>query len=129
MTTNGTLTIATWNVNSIRARIDRLLAWLPRAGPDVLCLQELKVPDSDFPEAEIRAAGYDVVFHGQRTYNGVAILSRTPLTDVRRGIDDAAESEQTRLIAATIRGIRVISAYFPNGQSVGTDKWTYKLDW
>lgn len=121
--------IATWNVNSIRARLDRLVAWLRRTGPDVVCLQELKVPDDDFPLDVIRAEGYTAAFHGQRTYNGVAILSRHPIADVTMGFSGGTEDTQARLIAATVGGIRVISAYFPNGQTVGSDKWLYKLAW
>lgn len=120
--------IATWNVNSIRARLDRLLAWLGRASPDVVCLQELKVTDADFPAEAIRAAGYQAAVHGQKTYNGVAILSRGELRDVRRGMPGFADS-QARLISAQVEGVRVVCAYFPNGQAVGSEKWTYKLDW
>lgn len=123
------LTIATWNVNSIRARLERLLAWLDRTAPDVVCLQELKVPDEEFPLAEIEAAGYHAVFHGQRTYNGVAILSRTEPRDVAIGLDGGTEDDQARIIAATVADIRFVSAYFPNGQVVGSDKWSYKLAW
>ncbi|MGE0443434.1 MAG: exodeoxyribonuclease III [Gemmatimonadales bacterium] len=121
--------IATWNVNSIRARLERLLAWLEQHAPDVVCLQELKVTDEEFPAAEVEAAGYRAVFHGQRTYNGVAILSRTESSDVATGFDGGAEEEQARLISARVGGIRFLSAYFPNGKSVGSDKWAYKLDW
>lgn len=121
--------LATWNVNSIRARLPRLLDWLARTTPDAVCLQELKVPDEEFPVEAIRAAGYHAVFHGQPTYNGVAILSREVPDDVRRGFDGGGDEEQARLIAASIEGIRVISAYVPNGQTVASDKWAYKLDW
>lgn len=121
--------VATWNVNSIRARLARLLDWLGRVQPDVVCLQELKVPDEEFPLEEIRAAGYFAAFHGQRTYNGVGILSRTEPTDVAIGMAGGTEEDQARLIAATVSGVRFLSAYFPNGQLVGSDKWAYKLDW
>ena len=121
--------IATWNVNSIRARLDRLIAWLGRTAPDIVCLQELKVADEEFPAAEIAAAGYQMAFHGQRTYNGVAILSRSPLEDVSVGMSDAIADDQARLIAATVGGLRVLSCYFPNGQTVGSEKWDYKLAW
>jgi exodeoxyribonuclease III len=121
--------LATWNVNSIRARLSRLLAWLDRAAPDVVCLQELKVADDEFPAAELQAAGWHAAVFGQRTYNGVAILSRDPATDVRRGFADGGDDGQSRLLAATVGGIRVLSAYVPNGQEVGSDKWTYKLAW
>ena len=121
--------LATWNVNSIRARHERLVAWIGEHRPDVLCLQETKVEDHAFPAMEIRALGYDVVMHGQRTYNGVAILARTPMTDVRRGFGDGDDESQTRLIAATIGDVRVLSVYVPNGESVGTEKYRYKLAW
>src|SRR5437763_15652259 len=97
--------IASWNVNSIRARQERLVSWLEAAKPDVLCLQELKCEDAKFPEAELRALGYHSAWHGQKTYNGVAILSREPLEDVVRGIQDGAEPPQSRVIAATVRGV------------------------
>lgn len=121
--------IATWNVNSIRARLPRLVDWLGRAAPDVVCLQELKVAEDEFPFFEIEALGYRAVVLGQRTYNGVAILARQEPTDVRLGLVDGVTDDQSRLIAATIGGVRVLSAYFPNGQTVGSDKWAYKLDW
>lgn len=121
--------IATWNVNSLRVRKERLLAWLVRAAPDVVCLQELKLTEDLFPYEELSNAGYHAAVLGQPTYNGVAILSREPATDVVTGMDDDAEDEQARLIAADVRGVRVISAYFPNGGEVGSEKWTYKLTW
>jgi len=121
--------IATWNVNSVRARLARLLDWLGRAAPDVVALQELKVPDEEFPEAELREAGYHAAFHGQRTYNGVAILSRAPAAQVAAGLEGGSAEDQARLIGATVGGIRILSAYFPNGQVVGSDKWQYKLEW
>ena len=121
--------IATWNVNSVRARLDRLVAFLGRHQPDVVCLQELKVPDEDFPLEAIEAAGYRAAVHGQRTYNGVAILSRVAAGDVRAGMEDGTLDEQARLIAAVVGGIRVVNVYVPNGQVVGSDKWEYKLAW
>lgn len=121
--------LATWNVNSVRARLDRLLAWLDRTCPDVVCLQELKVPDGEFPFDALRGAGYQASVFGQRTYNGVAILSRSTPEDIRMGFDEGDPDDQARLIAATITGIRVVSAYVPNGQVVGSDKWAYKLAW
>ena len=121
--------IATWNVNSVRARLDRLLGWLERARPDVVCLQELKLPVEDFPFDPLREAGYQAAVYGQRTYNGVAILARDPLTDVVAGLGDGVSDDQARLIAATVGGVRVASAYVPNGQVVGSDKWEYKLAW
>jgi exodeoxyribonuclease-3 len=120
--------LATWNVNSLKVRLPQVLDWLAGEQPDVLCLQELKLEDRAFPLADIEAAGYHAVFSGQKTYNGVAILSRQATTDVACGIPGFAD-EQKRVIAATIGGLRVISAYFPNGQAVGSDKFAYKLDW
>jgi exodeoxyribonuclease-3 len=121
--------IATWNVNSVRAREERLLRWLEKEEPDALCLQELKVSDEDFPHDDIERAGYHATVHGQRTYNGVAILSRGEPTNVVRGMADDVDDPQARLIEAEIEGVRVISAYVPNGKEVGTDKYQYKLDW
>jgi exodeoxyribonuclease-3 len=123
--------IATWNVNSIRARKERLVAWLAAQQPDVLCLQELKTTDHDFPLDEVHAAGYKFVACCQKTYNGVAILTRAPLVaeNVQRGMDDGVDDPQARLIDATVGGVRVLSVYVPNGQAVGTDKYAYKLKW
>jgi exodeoxyribonuclease-3 len=121
--------LATYNVNSVRARLERLLAWLGRERPDVVCLQELKVSDEDFPRLELEAAGYQCAVHGQRTYNGVAILSRSPLEDVAAGMGDAVEDPEARLVSARTGGLRVVSAYVPNGQVVGSEKWEYKLTW
>ncbi|MCX7427766.1 MAG: exodeoxyribonuclease III [Planctomycetia bacterium] len=119
--------LATWNVNSIRARQERLLRWLDRERPDVLCLQELKVTDEAFPREAIEAAGYHAAVFGQKTYNGVAILSRDEPADVQRGLGD--DDPQSRLVAALIDGVCIVNAYFPNGQEVGSEKWEYKLDW
>lgn len=121
--------LATWNVNSVRARKERLLAWLAAHQPDVLCLQELKVVRDDFPWDEVRAAGYEIVGAFQPTYNGVAILSRLPLADESLGLDDGDEDPQARLVAATAGGVRVVCAYVPNGQEPGSDKFAYKLRW
>ena len=121
--------IATWNVNSIRARQERLLRWLEKHEPDALCLQELKVEDADFPFEALREAGWQAAAHGQRTYNGVAILAREEPQDVRRGLDDEVDDLQARLISARVGGLRVLSAYVPNGGEVGSDKWDYKLAW
>jgi exodeoxyribonuclease-3 len=121
--------IASWNVNSVRARLDRLLAFLGRFQPDVVCLQELKVTDAEFPFEPVQAAGYHAAVHGQRTYNGVAILSRGLAADVQAGLGDGEADDQARLIAGTVNGVRVVSAYVPNGQTVGSDKWAYKLAW
>ena len=122
--------IAAWNVNSLKVRLPQLLDWLDVQQPDVLCLQETKLEDVNFPQQAIVDAGYAVVFHGQKTYNGVALLSRLGLD-----VDDVVcnnphfPDPQKRLIAATVQGVRVISAYVPNGQEVGSDKYAYQLDW
>lgn len=121
--------IVTWNVNSVRARHDRLLALLARHAPDVLCLQELKLEDAQFPWEAVRAAGYHAETFGQRTYNGVAILSREPAEEVQRGLGDDVDDSQSRLITARVRGVYVASAYFPNGGELGSDKYAYKLAW
>ena len=120
--------LATWNVNSLKVRLPHVLDWLAANPVDVLCLQETKQPDSDFPQAELQAAGYHSVFSGQKTYNGVAILSRTPASDVQMGIPDFAD-EQKRVIAVTVSDIRVVCVYVPNGQSIDSDKYRYKLAW
>ncbi|HSN72093.1 MAG TPA: exodeoxyribonuclease III [Steroidobacteraceae bacterium] len=120
--------IATWNVNSLRVRLPHLLQWLESTPVDVLALQETKIEDANFPCAELEAAGFHVVFNGQRTYNGVALMSRTAMADVVRGIPDLAD-DQRRVIAATISGVRVIDVYVPNGQAVDSEKFVYKLRW
>ncbi|MEO7493463.1 MAG: exodeoxyribonuclease III [Massilia sp.] len=120
--------IATWNVNSLKVRLPHMLQWLAENPVDVLCLQETKLTDDKFPVAEINAAGYQVVFSGQKTYNGVAILSRLPITDVVKN-NPLFPDEQQRILAATIDGVRIISAYVPNGQTVDSDKYVYKLAW
>ena len=120
--------LATWNVNSLKVRLPQVLQWLSDNPVDILCLQETKTVDEKFPQHEIEAAGYQVIFSGQKTYNGVAILSKHPMTDVVRNNPHFAD-EQQRLIAATIAGMRVICAYVPNGQAVDSDKYQYKLRW
>ena len=120
--------IATWNVNSLKVRLPHLLRWLESNPVDVLCLQETKLTDDKFPTAEIHAAGYQVAFSGQKTYNGVAILSKLPILDVVRN-NPRFEDEQQRILAATIDGVRFVCAYVPNGQAVGSDKFAYKLAW
>lgn len=120
--------LATWNVNSLKVRLPQLLDWLPIQQPDVVCLQETKLEDHNFPRAAIEAAGYQVAFVGQKTYNGVALLSRHPLTEVSMGIPGFDDPQQ-RVIAATVAGIRVVCAYVPNGQSLDSDKYPYKLAW
>lgn len=142
--------VATWNLNSIRARIDALYTWLEAEQPDVVCIQESKCVDHLFPWRELELIGYQSVFHGQKSYNGVAILSPHPITDVHKGFFTTPSSstpvvqpppvegelfaapaprEQARLIAGTVKGVRIISAYVPNGHAVGSDKFRYKLDW
>jgi exodeoxyribonuclease-3 len=121
--------IATWNVNSIKARLPNVLAWLKKAEPDVVLLQELKCIDDNFPRLEIEELGYNVACHGQKTYNGVAILSKFPLEDVKAGLPGDKKDEQARYLEATIQGFRVASIYLPNGNPLGTEKFTYKLAW
>jgi exodeoxyribonuclease III len=121
--------VATWNVNSIRARHERVVEWVRNRAPDVLCMQEIKVADEQFPGIELAAAGYQLAIFGQKTYNGVAIASKLPMTDIVRGMDDGDPDDHARLLAATIGGIRVITAYFPNGGEVNSDKYVYKLRW
>ena len=120
--------LVTWNVNSLTVRLPHLLDWLNLNQPDIVGLQETKCIDAKFPAEAIRAAGYQVVFSGQPTYNGVAVLSKAPMTDIVTdipGLDDP----QRRVLAVTTGGIRFINLYVPNGQAVGTDKYAYKLDW
>ncbi|KZR76433.1 exodeoxyribonuclease III [Prochlorococcus marinus] len=129
--------IATWNVNSIRTRLDQVQAWLQDAQPDLLCLQETKVDDPLFPHEVFEAQGYQVHFHGQKAYNGVAIVSRQPLEDVRRGFTDElpedAEAlqlgEQKRVISALVNNIRIVNVYVPNGSALKSEKYPYKLEW
>jgi exodeoxyribonuclease III len=120
--------LATWNVNSLKVRLPQLVDWLARAQPDIVCLQELKLDDAKFPRAELEAAGYQCAFSGQKTYNGVAIISRMPLLEVSRGIPGFPD-EQKRVIAGTAGDLRVIGVYCPNGQAVGSEKYDYKLRW
>ena len=120
--------IATWNVNSLRVRLPHLLQWLAANQPDIVALQETKVVDEQFPQAELSAAGYYAVFAGQKTYNGVAILSKSPATEVISDIP-TLDDPQRRILAATIQGIRVVNLYVVNGSEVGSEKYAYKLDW
>ncbi|MCB1958805.1 MAG: endonuclease/exonuclease/phosphatase family protein, partial [Rhodocyclaceae bacterium] len=121
--------IATWNVNSIRARLPRLLAWLESRRPDAVMLQELKCVDGEFPFEELREVGYEAAAYGQKTYNGVAILAKETPGDVRRGLpDDGAEAE-ARVVSAVVGGVRLIDVYVVNGQRVGTPAYEYKLQW
>ncbi len=119
----------TWNVNSVRARHDRLLAFLERHRPDVVCLQETKVVDDVFPADAFREAGYQATVLGQKTYNGVAILSRQAVDQVLRGFGDGGDDSEARLLAATVGDIRFVCVYVPNGRAVGSESYAYKLDW
>jgi exodeoxyribonuclease III len=121
-------TVASWNVNSLRVRLPQLTDWLGGGAVDVIGLQETKLTDDAFPQGEIEALGYQVVRAGQKTYNGVALLSRAPLADVVTDFTDL-DDPQRRLIAATSGGIRYVNVYVPNGQAVGADKYEYKLRW
>ena len=121
--------IASWNINSLRKRQERLLLWLRETNPDVVCLQETKCTDDQFPEEALRAAGYAAVFHGQKSYNGVAILAKEEPREVRLGFCDEVEDEQARVIAASVGEVRVLSIYAPNGQAIGAPAFAYKLAW
>jgi exodeoxyribonuclease-3 len=120
--------IATWNVNSLRVRLPQVLDWLSAMQPDVLALQETKLPDPDFPETAFTDLGYQVVYSGQRTYNGVAVIARTPARDAITDLP-GLEDPQRRVLAVTVGSVRVINLYIPNGESVSSDKFQYKLNW
>ena len=122
--------IATWNVNSLNARMPRVLEWLDEVHPDVLCLQETKLSDDRFPAMELAARGYESAHFGQGQWNGVAILSRVGLGDVVRGFGDGGEPDsEARIVWATCGGVRVVSVYVPNGRDLDNDQYRYKLDW
>lgn len=121
--------LATWNVNSVIARLPLVTKWLALARPDVLCLQELKCTDDKFPAEAFAELGYQSASFGQRTYNGVAILAQTDLTQVQRGFPGDEEGAQSRLLAATIEGVSIVNVYVPNGAFVGSDKYRFKLEW
>jgi exodeoxyribonuclease-3 len=121
--------IATWNVNSINVRMPQLLGWLETANIDVICFQETKTVDENFPIDAIRQAGYDAEFMGQKSYNGVAIISKFPITDVQKNFLDDDDESPKRMIAGTINGVRIVNTYIPNGTELWTDKFTFKLDW
>jgi len=125
--------IATWNVNSVRQRLEGLTAWLKERQPDVVCLQEIKCMDDTFPREPIEALGYHVAVHGQKTFNGVAILSKLPLEDVSRGLIGDEDDVQARFLEAVVSGpagaVRVVSLYLPNGNPPDTEKYSYKLSW
>jgi exodeoxyribonuclease-3 len=121
--------VVSWNVNSVTARRERLLAWLQKHEPDVLCVQELKAIDEGFPREEVEALGYHIATLGQKTYNGVAILSKHPLEDVRRGLADGEDDVESRFISARVQGLTVMSCYVPNGQTLDSPKFAYKMRW
>ncbi|TDM06266.1 MAG: hypothetical protein C4K60_16850 [Ideonella sp. MAG2] len=120
--------LATWNVNSLGVRLPQLLDWLAANPVDAIVLQETKLTDDKFPQAELQAAGYHAHWFGQKTYNGVALLSKTPATDIVRNLPGLAD-EQARVITGTVGDVRVIGAYFPNGQAPDSDKFVYKMAW
>ena len=121
--------IISWNINSLRKRQDRLLQWLRETSPEVVCLQETKCTDEQFPAVTLRDAGYAAVFHGQKSYNGVAILAREGLREVRIGLGDGVADDQARVIAANVGDVRVVSVYAPNGQAVGSTAYQFKMEW
>ena len=121
--------IATWNVNSVKARVDLVVAWLTEVEPDVLCLQELKCEDQAFPCEAFEALGYNITVHGQKTYNGVAVLSKRPFDEVKPGLPGAADDAQARYLETVVAGVRIASIYLPNGNPVETEKYRYKLSW
>src|SRR5882724_7271051 len=125
--------IATWNINGVKARIDNLVHWLKETSPDVVCLQEIKSVDEAFPSEPIEELGYNIAVHGQKGFNGVALLSKHPIEDVQRGLPGADGDEQARFITGLVSTedgvVRVASAYMPNGNPIGTEKFSYKLGW
>jgi exodeoxyribonuclease-3 len=120
--------LATWNINSLNVRLPHVLDWVGKHQPDVLCLQETKLEDPKFPADALRDAGYEAIVHGQKTYNGVAILSRLPMSDAQSGIP-GFDDEQKRVLSATISGVRVVCAYVPNGENLTSPKFEYKMKW
>ncbi|PYK11541.1 MAG: exodeoxyribonuclease III [Verrucomicrobia bacterium] len=121
--------IVSWNINSLRKRQDRLFDWLEAIKPDIVCLQETKCPDDQFPALALQAVGYRSAYHGEKSYNGVAILAKREPRDVRPSLCDEVVDPQARVIAATIGHLRVFSIYAPNGQAVGSPAYEYKLNW
>jgi exodeoxyribonuclease-3 len=121
--------IASWNINSLRKRQDRFFEWLESFAPDIVCLQETKCADEQFPALSLKSAGYDSAYHGEKSYNGVAILSKTKLASVRASLCDEVVDPQARVISATVGSLRVYSVYAPNGQAVGSPAYKYKLEW
>jgi len=131
------LLIATWNVNSVRTRLSQIINWINNVHPDILCLQETKVIDDSFPIKPFEELGYEVIMYGQKSYNGVAIISKLKIENVKKGFaQDCKEknipeefNEQKRLISADINGIKIINVYVPNGSSIDSDKFNYKIKW
>ena len=121
--------IVSWNINSLRKRQDRLFTWLENTKPDIVCLQETKCPDAQFPALALQSAGYHSAYHGEKSYNGVAILSKSKPTEIRASLCDEVVDPQARVISAKIDNIRVFSIYAPNGQAVGSPAYEYKLNW
>src|SRR5258708_6921195 len=122
--------IATWTINSIAARLDHVLDWCKTNQPDVLCLQETKCVDEKFPHQKFRSIGYEhLAFHGEKAYNGVAIISKHPLRDLQKNFPGDAGDAPRRLIGATINDIRIVNTYVPHGTEFGSDKFTFKLNW
>ena len=124
--------IATWNVNSVNARLETVLRWFEEAAPDVACLQEIKCVDEKFPTEAFERLGYNAAVHGQKSYNGVAILSKAPLEDIRKGLPGEDGDEHARYLEAVVSGprpVRVASIYLPNGNPIATEKFDYKLRW
>jgi exodeoxyribonuclease-3 len=120
---------ATWNVNSVRMRLERLLHWLERRKPDIVCLQETKATDADFPSGPLNEIGYECCINGQKSYNGVAILSRFPITEIVKTLPGDDEDTQRRFLACTVKGINLVNVYVPNGSEVGCEKYDFKLEW
>ena len=125
--------IATWNVNSVKARLEAAQKWAAEAAPDVICLQEIKTTDENFPGESFQGLGYNCIVHGQKSYNGVAILSKRPVEDVRRGLPESEGDDHARYVEAVVPGahgvVRIASIYAPNGNPPGTDRFAYKLNW
>lgn len=121
--------VATWNVNSVRSRLHALLPWLETIAPDVVCLQETKVQDADFPREAIEESGYRAIFRGQKAYNGVAILSKRPIELVRCGFDDGGPADEARLIVGDVEGISIVNTYVPQGRAPDHEMFAYKLAW
>ncbi|HZR78279.1 MAG TPA: exodeoxyribonuclease III [Chthoniobacterales bacterium] len=121
--------IVSWNINSLRKRQDRLFEWLEMTKPDIVCLQETKCTDEQFPVLSLQSAGYETAYHGEKSYNGVAILSKTKLTGIRVSLCDEVVDPQARVISADASNLRIYSIYAPNGQAVGSPAFKYKLEW